>query len=609
MNTERIKTVFDEFVRTNLSPSEETDAFVKYADGVATEMFPVVNSFNLKESDIEFGYFCAYFHKIGQFESLDTESLLFSEEGFLYKAFPEDYADYAPILREVINNCDSVSQPDIKSQRTGTFVHLLRDSVFLYRARIAHRELCENPPVIHDTLSNTVIDKINYLSPILDEDVVTDADRYADSLESFLSVVFVASKDIIEDNNYFADLCEKVEVTDKKTAERLNRLKSNVSKFLLSRENIVSYRFRDVVERFRIPLGIKIAGILILLITAAGIAFMVMSMSKVSKLPEWQAIKQTGKAGDFFGNPLKMIFGDEKSNIFSTDFDTKVERSLLGTYALCEAGKPISSMNGLIKKLQSDAGDLDAAILLMDLTMRYGYYDAAISYFNAFLAGKNADGDDVDRINAYLNRLDSIYATYEAVEEIMHNTTVGADSDDISAYRTAVAKSLDELLLKPDYDKETVYEYLLPLTDNLPDFEKIAQKITELNPYNVYPLFRLAIAYRSSGRQAEALATIEKAYKINSEDSDLLRAYSSIETVAGNKAKAVELARTAYNASPEGDYVAEAYLIALVENGQRADAETLYNQLKSTHEFEEDFLNYWSGTLSAYDYYVEKEDN
>ena len=623
MTTEKIKAIFDDFVKNSLNDSAETSAFVKYAEGVAQEMVPIVNSYNLKDSDIEFGYFCAYFHKANKVFGISatTDSDLFGTDdipgglgetsyvpdALLTGTFPENAEEYRPIFRTVIESFESVAQPDITDPRVGTFVHLLRDSIFLYRERIARNERVDGVRSVNDVLSPAVINKISYGFPILPEDVVTEADKYAEHLASFLSVVYVATKDIIEDNSYFTDLCATVAILDRKSAEYIGKLTEKVKKHLETRESIVAYRNFETVKRFRFPLGIKIAGIIIALIALAGLALMGISMNKVSRLPEWKAIKETGRTNEFFKNSFSIVFG-RKELSFSTNYDSSVKLSLLGIDSLCQTGKPISAINTLVERLKENSNDLDSAAMLMDLSMRYGFYDIAVSCFNTFLADKEATPEDVDRINGYLDKLDEYYLTYDTVEEIIHETPYDKTKDDFGAYISSISGQIGDLLNKQGYDRETVYENLLPMATSESEVEKYSQKLAEINPYNVFPLYTLAASYRRTGRIEEALSTIAKAYKINSEDPDLLRIYGTIETVVGNKEKALEYSKAAYDLFPDGEYIAEAYLIALTENGQKAEAEALFTQLQGKHEFEPDFAKYRNGELSAYDYYVEKED-
>ncbi len=609
METDRIKSIFDDFIQQNLSLFSNVSEFTEYCNGVAESIVPVVKSFNLNLSDEEFSYFCAFFHKIDEIDGIG-ESVFYGPGGLIAKAFPENCSNYEVIYHDVALNRKKAEQPQITDRRTGTFVHLLRDAIFLYNAKIENnRILSESAKTITDTLSPEVARKITYNFPVLAEDVVTEADAFAQKINAFQSVVFIKSKDIVEDNDYFTNLCNSATISDSKTNAVISGLKETVSGFLAQRENITAYHTPETVKRFSFPLAIKLTGIAFLLLAVVGMFFMCKSMVSLSKEPAWQALKETGRAKSLFGNPFEMVFGDS-TGTFSTDFDSNVSNSFIGVWALCETGKPVTAMNSLIERLQKYPGDSEAALLLIDLCMRYGYYDYFNSIFNTYLADREADSNDVARVNRYCERLDSMDMTIEEIERVFLEDPYDSSKEDISVYRARIVKQLSELLKNKEYDTEVLCEYLLMLSETLEDCRKYSEKENEAAPYVAYPLVRLAIVYRTYGYQAEAVETIEKAYKFNTENSDVLRAYATIEMVGGKPDKALELAEQAYTYDPEGDYIAETYLIALCENGRRGDASVILEQLKSQGRvFEDDFLSYWNGALSILDYYIEKEEN
>ena len=73
----------------------------------------------------------------------------------------------------------------------------------------------------------------------------------------------------------------------------------------------------------------------------------------------------------------------------------------------------------------------------------------------------------------------------------------------------------------------------------------------------------------------------------------------------GNLDLALSYAQKAYEMYPEGEYVADTYIIALFANGQQEEAEALTQDLEDAgYYFDDDFYTFLSGELTLEEYYI-----
>ena len=116
---------------------------------------------------------------------------------------------------------------------------------------------------------------------------------------------------------------------------------------------------------------------------------------------------------------------------------------------------------------------------------------------------------------------------------------------------------------------------------------------------------QLAVYYRRNGDLDKAREIISSIYEKNKEDYALLRAYATLELTEGNLDEALSYAQKSYEMYPEGEYVADTYIIALAANGQQEEAETLTQELENAgYYFDDEFYAFLSGELTLEEYYI-----
>ena len=78
-----------------------------------------------------------------------------------------------------------------------------------------------------------------------------------------------------------------------------------------------------------------------------------------------------------------------------------------------------------------------------------------------------------------------------------------------------------------------------------------------------------------------------------------------MELTEGNLDEALSYAQKAYEMYPEGEYVADTYIIALAANGQQEEAETLTQELENAgYYFDDEFYAILNGELTLEEYYI-----
>lgn len=260
-------------------------------------------------------------------------------------------------------------------------------------------------------------------------------------------------------------------------------------------------------------------------------------------------------------------------------------------------------LQNLMEVAEAYPGSVPVAEEMIDLAMEYGYYDAAAYFLNEYLVGKEVNDSTYSKIMGYTHKLERFYNTSDQMEVIA--AEVLSENPDAPPYG-ALKERLFELLEDDDYDKTLLYYYLASFTEDQNEARGYLEESVKADGRFNEPLVLLGTNRRRSGDFDGAKECYEKVYSRDHHDAGALRALGILCLLEGESERGLELVNQAYEENPELAYVKETLIIACLENGDTSKAEEYQAKFKNEGtEFDEEFGDYLSGSVSLHDYYVD----
>lgn len=384
-------------------------------------------------------------------------------------------------------------------------------------------------------------------------------------------------------------------------------------------ENPQSVLCRDCREEYiklRVPAGIKVTGIAV---AAVVIFFLVVSCMNIINFRT--ALKEDFDLSSYIedrseqenaeGNPGKTNTGSEPNatqrNI--DDMEDKVNDFLCQSYVLlADEGMIVSSLDSMVEELEKNPDNIQMAITLTDVAMKYSYPDYAAYAIDNYLVDQYVSDEEYDRITGYIEELEKYYDTVDLVNFYWEMASVPYEEDadvDIEAIFQEYHDNLMSDLGNDYYDQSLIYyDLAYACMDDEEQFQHLKDCVA-LNPYNFDAQAQLAVTYRSRGEFDQARKILKESYAVNHEDYTILRAYATLELVEGNLAEGLSYAESAYDIYPEGTYVTDTYLVALMANDRAEEAEELIREWEdSGYIFDGDFYAFQRGDMTLKEYYT-----
>lgn len=270
------------------------------------------------------------------------------------------------------------------------------------------------------------------------------------------------------------------------------------------------------------------------------------------------------------------------------------------------AGEIFPVLQNLMEVMEIYPDSVPVAERMLDLSMSYGYYDAAAFVFNEYLAGQEVNNASYAKISGYTKKLERFYNTVDQLERIV--ASVQAENPRDYPY-SEIRERLKGLLTADDCDPALIYYYLATFTENQEQARTYLEKSVEADNRFNEPMVLLGTNKRRSGDLEGARQCYEHVYLRDRHDAGVLRAMGILSMLEGDKEKALELVGNAYEENPELTYVKETLIIAYLENGNREKADEYLNQFQAEGaEFDEEFEDYLSGKVNLHDYYIDMKE-
>ncbi len=274
---------------------------------------------------------------------------------------------------------------------------------------------------------------------------------------------------------------------------------------------------------------------------------------------------------------------------------------------MADDGNVVTALDTMVEILETEPDNLEMAITLADVAMEYTYPDYAVWAIDNYLVDQDISYKEVERMNEYVDELNVYYTTDELTTTIFDEMyeNMGSTEEEYALVIQNCHDRIAEYIGDKTYDQALLeYQISFFCTDTEEWITHLENCIAENeNYYDAHA--QLAVYYRRNGNLDKAREIISAIYEKNKEDYDLLRAYATLELTEGNFEVALSYAQKAYEIYPEGEYVADTYIIALAANGQQEEAETLTQEWENAgYYFDDDFYAFLSGELTLEEYYI-----
>lgn len=310
------------------------------------------------------------------------------------------------------------------------------------------------------------------------------------------------------------------------------------------------------------------------------------------------------------------LFGDEEDtpskqrrlDSWATGTDT-----LSQSYAeLADTGMVVTALDGMLDELEADPENVDMAIALADVAMKYSYPDYAAYAIDTYVAGKNVSDEAYDRIIGYIDKLDVYYETSDKIDEVWTTLSEGiealgeeASDEDYAALIQQCHDEIAKYLGDENYDQALVsYDLAYICQDEEERIEHLRDCVGfDENYFDAQA--QLGTYYRRAGELEKAREILEPVYEVNKEAYPVLRSLATLELCEGNLELGLSYAESAYELYEEGDYVVDTYLIALMANGETEKAEKLTREWEDKgYLFDDDFYAFQMGDMTLEEYYI-----
>lgn len=271
-----------------------------------------------------------------------------------------------------------------------------------------------------------------------------------------------------------------------------------------------------------------------------------------------------------------------------------------------EEGYVVTIMDHLLSILDENPANIDVAIELTDVAMRYSYYEYAAYAIENFLIGQEVPDKAYYRINKYIDELNTYYDTMDLSDRIWEEIIdEWEDEEDVSGILSAYREKLSMYLGDADYDQALLYFYLGSVTQDAQTSIAYLEECVAINPCYYEAQALIAVYYRRNGELDKAREILEAVYATNREDYSTLRAYATLELAQGNVKDSIDYAQRAYEIYPEGNYVVDTYAVALAANGRLEEAWELVEEFEDEgYEFDDDLYDFLEGKVTLEDYYI-----
>ncbi|MDO5575353.1 MAG: hypothetical protein Q4G60_15390 [bacterium] len=227
------------------------------------------------------------------------------------------------------------------------------------------------------------------------------------------------------------------------------------------------------------------------------------------------------------------------------------------------------------KEIYQDA-PLALVMPYIDRAMEYGYYDEAAGFINHFLRQNSNELTEYEseKLQAY----QTLIARGTKTEVNYKQMLVDRERSPYTVPDEKIVEKLNALLLDSDYDPSLLYQEMADMTDQ--DDQKIIylEEAYRCDPNNMEAACQAAGLSWTNGYMTKARELLESAYQRQKDNFEVVRNLAMLELLDGNADKGYEYAKKAYDISPDGDYAADIYYIAMLESGRlEKTRENIYN--------------------------------
>lgn len=245
------------------------------------------------------------------------------------------------------------------------------------------------------------------------------------------------------------------------------------------------------------------------------------------------------------------------------------------------------------------------AISAAEAAMGAQYFGDLNDIIDTYLVGKRVDDAVYTQANRYVQYLND-YG--ESMYEIMQVMDAFEAEEDASPEETTGALHRQLLALEDVPDRAVLYLYLGLTAADLEERIDYMWKACNEDTRTTYPYAQYGNALRRAGRLSEAEEIFQTVLGKNACDAEAYRGLSILQLLEGNPQEALETIRLAYALEPEGDYMLDALIVTLLENGEEAEAAPLIERLRVDGEIQDESLRgYLAGETDLRRYYLGEE--
>lgn len=367
---------------------------------------------------------------------------------------------------------------------------------------------------------------------------------------------------------------------------------------------------REEYIKLNVPVGIKVTGIVV----AAAVVFCFV-MFGVNIMRFRTALGEGFDLSSYMDDLSEEESTETNHGKTNTDSDLEEAQQTINDFMcqsyvrLADEGMIVSSLDSMLEELEKNPDNIQMAITLTDIAMKYSYPDYAAYAIDNYLVDQYVSDEEYDRITGYIEELEKYYDTVDMVNIYWEMASSLYEEEDIEIDPMEILQEYHDNLMSDlgddYYDQALIYyDLYYACTDEEEQIQHLKDCVA-LNPYNFDAQAQLAVYYRSHREFDQAREILQKTYAVNKEDYTVLRAFATLELVEGNVLQGLTYAKSAYEIYPEGTYVTDTYLIALMANNRMEEAEELIQQWEEAgYEFDDDFYAFQRGEMTLEEYYT-----